>query len=354
MNVLVVGGTGLISTGTTRQLVDRDYSVTVFNRGETEAAIPDDVDRVEGDRDDQSDLERAITESDADCVIDMVCFTPEQARAAVDAAADRVEQYVFCSTVDVYHRPLRTNPVAEDAGERSSPSPRSTFSHEDAPREPAVSEYGRDKAAAEDVFLAADDRGDFAATVVRPWSTYGEGGPVLHTFGVGTYYVDRIRKGKPVVVHGDGTSLWGPCHRDDVARAFVNAVGNRDAYGEAYHVTSEEVISWNQYHETVARALDAPEPDLVHVPTDVLVEMAPDRTDMLVDHFQFSTVFDNAKARRDLDFEYTVSFEEGGRRTVDWLDENDEIASWDAENDDAIVEAWRDATDNAVERVTER
>ena len=337
MNVLVVGGTGLISTGITRRLVDRGHAVTAFNRGETEAAIPDAVDRIEGDRNDSDRLERAIAESDVDCVIDMVCFDPEQARAAVDAAADRVEQYVFCSTVDVYHRPLSTNPVAEDA-----------------PREPAVSDYGRDKAAAEDVFLAAHDRGDLAATVIRPWSTYGEGGPVLHTFGTGTYYVDRIRKGKPIVVHGDGTSLWGPCHRDDVARAFANAVGERAAYGEAYHVTSEEVITWNQYHRTVASALDAPEPDLVHVPTDVLAEMAPDRTGMLLDHFRFSTVFDNAKARRDLGFEYTIPFEEGVRRSVDRLDENGDVDPWDAENDDAIVNAWREATEGAIERVARR
>lgn len=326
MHVLIVGGTGLISTGITRQLADAGHGVTCLTRGETDARVPDAVEFVHGDRNDDAALARARDRADPDCVIDMVCFTPDQAESAIEVFGGAVEQYVFCSTVDVYHRPLPTNPVTETA-----------------PREPPVSDYGADKAAAEDLFLDAD--GDaFAATVIRPWSTYGEGGPVLHTLGTGTYYLDRLREGKPIVVHGDGQSLWGPCHRDDVAAAFVGAVGTEAAYGEAYHVTSEEVITWNQYHHVVADALDAPEPDLVHVPTDLLAEALPERTDMLLDHFQFSTVFDNAKARRDLGFEHTIPFREGVERTIDRLREEDRIDDHDAENDDAVVEAWRSAS----------
>ncbi|NHN60900.1 MULTISPECIES: NAD-dependent epimerase/dehydratase family protein [Halorussus] len=336
MDVLLIGGTGLISTGIARQLADSDHDVTCFTRGETEARVPDAVSFVRGDRNDDADLAGARGAVDPDCVIDMVCFTPEQARAAVDVF-EGIEQYVFCSTVDVYHRPLDANPATEEAR-----------------RDPPVSEYGANKAAAEDAFREADADGAFAATIIRPWSTYGEGGAVLHTLGTGTYYVDRIRKGEPILVHGDGTSLWGPCHRDDVARALVAAVGSEAAYGEAYHVTSEEVITWNQYHRRVASALDAPDPDLVHVPTDLLVRALPDRTDMLEDHFRYSTVFDNRKARRDLDFAYTVGFEEGVARTVAWLDERDRIDPWDATNDDAVVEAWRRSGDAFVETVRER
>ena len=330
MRVLLIGGTGLISTGITRQLVDAGHDVTCVTRGETDADLPAAVEFVRGDRNDTDRLETVAREVDADCVIDMVCFGAEQARDAVEAFAGRVDQYVFCSTVDVYHRPLDRNPATESAS-----------------REPGVSEYGRNKAAAEDVFFDADGEA-FATTVVRPWSTYGEGGTVLHTLGDGSYYVDRIRKGKPIVVHGDGTSLWGPCHRDDVAAAFVGAVGNEDAFGEAYHVTSEETITWNQYHRRVASALDAPEPELVHVPTDQLRAAVPDRTPLLENHFRYSTVFDNAKARRDLGFEYTIDFEAGVRRTVAALDERDAVDPWDSENDDAIVDAWRDSTESFV------
>ena len=330
-DVLLVGGTGLISTGITRQAVARGHDVTAFTRGETEAEVPSSVSCETGDRDDADRLAEVAADVDPDVVIDMVCFTPEQAREAVDVFGGVVDQYVFCSTVDVYDRPPARNPVTEGAQRHDA--------------DHFVSDYGLDKTRAEDVFRHARAEGAFETTILRPWSTYGEGGSVLHTFGDDTYYLDRIREGKPIVVHGDGTSVWGPCHRDDVARAFVESIENEAAYGEAYHVTSEENITWNQYHRTVARVLDAPEPDLVHIPTDVLVDVAPERTRMLRDHFQFSTVFDNAKARRDLNFRYTVSFEEGVHRVVDRLDAEGRIDDWESEPfDDRLVEAWRDAT----------
>jgi nucleoside-diphosphate-sugar epimerase len=327
MDVLVVGGTGLISTGIARQAAEAGHDVTAFHRGETDADLPAAISHVHGDRDDEERLAEVAESVDPEVVIDMVCFSPEQASSAVEAFAG-VEQFVFCSTVDVYHRPLDRNPATEDAT-----------------RHPPVSEYGAEKAECEDVFL--DAHGDaFQTTVIRPWSTYGEGGPVIHTMGRGTYYLDRLRKGKPVIVHGDGATLWGPCHREDVAAAFVNAIGNETASGEAYHVTSEEVITWNQYHGYVAEAMDAPDPELVSIPTDQLAAVAPDRTDPLLDHFQFSTVFDNSKARRDLDFEYTIPFREGVERTIADLERRDAIDDWDSENDDEIIAAWRDAADS--------
>ncbi|WEL22484.1 NAD-dependent epimerase/dehydratase family protein [Halorhabdus sp. BNX81] len=325
MDVLIIGGTGVISTGITRQLVEAGHGVTIFNRGETDIDIPDAVSEIHGDRFDHDAFESAVADVEVDVVIDMMCFGSEDAESDIRAFAGEIEQFIFTSTVDVYHRPPERNPVTEDAA-----------------REPPVSDYAEGKAAAEDRFREAEAEGAFDVTIIRPWSTYGEGGGIFHTFGGGTYYIERIRQGKPIVVHGDGTSLWGSCHRDDVAAAYVNAVGNEVAYGETYHVTSEEVITWNQYHRRVAAALDAPEPDLVHIPTDVLREVAPDRTEMLRDHFQYSTVFDNSKAKRDLDFEYTVSFEEGVERTVAWLDEHDgiEVGEGDAFEDE-LVEAWR-------------
>jgi nucleoside-diphosphate-sugar epimerase len=262
----------------------------------------------------------------------MVCFTPEEAERAVRAYDGVTDQVILCSTVDVYHRPVDRMPVREDA-----------------PHEPGVSEYGRRKSACEGILLDAHDAGRFDVTVVRPWSTYGEGGGVHHTFGSDTYYLDRIRRGLPIVVHGDGTSVWGPCHRDDVAGAFVGAVGNEVAFGEAYHVTTDEAMTWNRYHRTVAEAMGAPEPTLVHVPTDVLRRVAPERTEMLEKHYRYSTVFDDSKAKAELGYEYTVPWREGVRRTVDWLEEHDRIR--DAEEvpfDDRLIERWRSGIDAVV------
>ena len=331
MDVLLIGGTGIISTGITRGLVAAGHNVTCFTRGETESAVPESVDFVHGDRDDYDRFATQVHDLDVDCVIDMVCFTPEQADRAIEIFAGEIDQYVFCSTVDVYHRPAERNPITEDAA-----------------REPAVSQYGAEKAAAEDRFM--DAHGDaFVTTIIRPWSTYGEGGTILHSLGTDSHYIERIRAGDPIIVHGDGTSIWGPCHRDDVARAFVAAVGNPDTYGEFYHVTSEENITWNQYHHRVAHALDAPKPDLVHVPTEQLVAVVPERTAMLEDHFQFSTVFDNSKARRDLGFTYSIPFEVGVKRTVVWLNAHNEIDSDDDDEYDRLVAAWRESTESFVE-----
>lgn len=335
MHVLLVGGTGLISTGITRQLVESGHDVTTVTRGERDADVPDGIREVHVDRTDYEAFEREMRELEPapDAVIDMVCFSEDDAESAVRAFEGRVDRFIFCSTIDVYHRPPPSNPVDEGA-----------------PRNPPVSDYAAGKIAAEDVFFSAD--GDaFDVTILRPWSTYGEGGTLLYTFGMDTTYISRVREGRPIVVHGDGTSLWGPCHRDDVARAFVGSV-EADAEtvaGEAYNVTSEETMTWNQYHRRVAEALDAPDPDLVHVPTNVLRVVAPDQTEMLRDHFRYSTVFDNSKAKRDLGFEYTVDFRTGARRTVEWLDERDEIdALGEREFEDRLAAAWRESTDEFV------
>ena len=336
MDVLIVGGTGLISTAITRQLLEREYNVTLFNRGKTDADIPS-VETIHGDRTEYDEFEARLADTDGfDCIIDMVCFTPDDAESAVRAFEDVTDQVIFCSTVDVYHRPVDHVPVREDAQKL-----------------PNVSDYGRNKAACEDIFFDAHERDFFETTVVRPWSTYGEGGTILHTFGTETYYLDRLRQGKPIVVHGDGSGLWGPCHRDDVARAFVAAIGNESAYGEAYHVTSEETMPWQTYHRKVAHVLDAPEPEFISIPTDILITLAPDRTGMLRNHFQYSTVFDNSKAKADLGFEYTISWEEGALRTVEWLEEHDRIEdAADGAFEDEIIRRWRELTDS-LEAVTQ-
>ncbi|MDS0282724.1 NAD-dependent epimerase/dehydratase family protein [Haloarcula onubensis] len=325
MNVLIIGGTGLISTAITRQAAAAGHDVTVFTRGEREADLPPSVDRLTGDRTDRESLVRARDSLSLGCVVDMVGFDPTEVETAIEVFAGHVDQYIFCSTVDVYHRPVATMPIRERAA-----------------REPPVSDYGADKAACEDRLFEAYRRDGFPATSIRPWHTYGGGGGLIDTLSSDAY-VDRLRRGKPIVVHGDGTSVWAPCHRDDVAAAFVAAIGNQEAVGEAYHVTATEPMTWNQYHRRAAAALDAPAPELVHVPTDALREAVPDRVGPLVDHFQFSTVFDTAKAERDLDFRQTVAWEDGVERTVAGLDD-DAIADWDSDPEyEAVVSAWRDA-----------
>jgi nucleoside-diphosphate-sugar epimerase len=324
MKYLIIGGSGLISTPITRFLLEKGEEVIVYNRGKTGVRFPDGAKLLYGDRNDFAPFEREMQAAGPfDCVIDMVCFQPEQAESAVRAFSGRAEQFIFCSTVDVYSKPGVRMPYREDE-----------------PRQ-AISDYGRNKVRCEDIFMAAHERGDFKTTIIRPAATYGEGGKIIHTFGWSTTFLDRLRKGKPVVVHGDGNSLWVMCHVDDVARAFIAAAGNPAAFGKAYHTTGEEWLSWDQFHIIVAQALRAPSPKLVHIPSELLYRLAPERSAISMFNFQYSNVYDNSAAKNDLGFAYTIPFLEGARRTIAWLEENNQIEDSDQDPfDDRLIAAW--------------
>lgn len=314
MNVLIIGGTGVISTGITRALQQMGADVTHYNRGQSPSQLTEAVSTLHGDRRDFTAFEAQMAEAGPfDCIIDMVCFTPEEAESAVRAFRGRTGHYVFCSTVDVYTKQPSVLPIREET-----------------PREPLPSfPYAYRKAACERILETAHERGDFPVTLIRPAYTYGEGRPILHTFRFGMYYLHRMRTGQPIVVHGDGTSLWTACHRDDVGRAFAVAAGNPAAHGKAYHVAGEEWMTWDRYHRGVAAAMDAPEPQLVHIATDTLYAALPADAEWCRENFQYNNIFDNSAAHADLDFRYTVPWQEGVRRSVAWLDERNLITGED-------------------------
>ena len=326
MRVLIVGGTGNISAATTRELVARGVEVTHVNRERTRstAAIPEGVRTIVGDRTDYPAFEaRLRDEGPFDAVIDMVGYEPTDAESAIRAFRGRTAQYIFCSTIDVYAKPASRYPYRED--------------------EPygGIGDYARKKVRCEEILRGAHERGELPLTIIRPAATYGEGRGMVHSFGGGTTYHDRIRKGKPIVVHGDGQALWVSCHRDDVGRAFAEAAGKARTIGRVYHVASDEWLTWNEYHRLVAVASDAPPPTLVHIPTDLLARVAP-RATICRDNFQFNNIFDNAAARADLDFRPAIPFVEGVRRAVAWLDTHDRIADSDADPyDDRVIAAWQ-------------
>jgi nucleoside-diphosphate-sugar epimerase len=150
------------------------------------------------------------------------------------------------------------------------------------------------------------------------------------------------------VVHGDGTSFWVACHRDDVAHSSVAAAGQPHTFGKAYHTAGEEWLTWNQYHEQVAEAIGAPRPTLVHIPSDALAQLAPQRAEITVTNLQFNNIFDNHAARADLDFQYTTSWMSGVRRMVAWLDEHGKIEDSDTDPfENRLIERWQQAIGQA-------
>jgi len=339
MNVLVIGGTGLISTAITRFLVERGDNVTIYNRGKTTANIPSSVKRMVGDRRNYPLFERQMEKlGRLDCVIDMVCFQPKEAESTIRAFKNRAGQYVFCSTVDVYTKPAKKYPIREEAERRPSPS----------------FPYAYNKAECEKLFFEAHNRNDFFLTIIRPAYTYGEGAGIVHTLGWDTYLIDRIIKGKPLIVHGDGTSFWVACHRDDVAKAFVNAVGNEKAFGRAYNVTGDEWMTWNRYYQIIAESLNAPEPELVHIPTEVLAVLMPKRAEWCAKNFRYNNVFDNTAAKVDLGFNYTITWSEGVKRAVNWLKDHGLIEKSEKYPFyDKIITCWRTSVERMKSELTD-
>ncbi len=324
MKVLIIGGTGQISRSISRQFMETGIELTIFNRGKT--ILPDlsGYHSILGDRNDLKEFETQMAEAGTfDCVIDMVCFLPEQAESLVRAFGNRIGQLIFCSSAAVYQRPASKYPITES--------------------EPLIptSVYGQNKARCEEVLMAAHKQNLFDVTILRPANTYGPGGDLIYTLGWGNGFLDRIRKRKALVSPGDGSALRAYCHADDVARAFVQAAGNSRAFGGQYHVTGEEWLTWDRYFEIIAQAMDLPLPHLVHIPCDILFAMAPDRLPDVVENYRFNNIFDNRAARQDLEFRYTIPFNKGVRQTIAWLDENQRINNSDQDSFDfTIISAW--------------
>lgn len=334
MRILILGGTGLISTPMTQALAARGHDVTVYNRGKRSPSLPDGVRQLVGDRTDHAAFEAQMREGEAfDVVIDMICYTPADADSLIRAFSGNVRQLIVCSTVDVYEKPQRRLPITEDT-----------------PFGPAPWDYAQDKAKLETILWDANARGDFPLTVFRPGHTYNDGGALHHSLGSRTTYLDRLRKGKPIIVHGDGSSIWGACHAADVGAAFVEAAGNEAAYGKAYNVAGEWQ-TWNQYHERIAEAIGAPAPTLVHIPTDLLTRLT-DRAWVVGVNFGYNNALDNSAAMRDLNFRYTVPFEEGARRIYETLDRAGRIEDSDTDpHDDRIIDVWRRHAERMVEEM---
>jgi nucleoside-diphosphate-sugar epimerase len=327
MKILVIGGSGVISTAVTQQLIDRGDAVTVFNRGQTPARFRGAVQRLTGDRTDHPAFEQAVRAAGPwDCVIDMICSDPADAASLARAAHGQVGQVIFCSTTNVYPKPADRYPVAP--GHRLG----------------AAYKNGIDKAACETLHRETADGGGYALTIIRPGHTYGEGNrQVLNSLGADASLLDRFRRGRPVIVHGDGQGLWSALHADDVAACFAAAAGLPAAFGRAFNATGETWLTWGQYHHAIGEALElAADPEWVHIPVDFLLKQSPQRANHVARSLQFPGIYDMASTRQILGVGQTIALAEGLRRTIRRIEANGGIPPCAGDPEyDRILGAWQ-------------
>jgi nucleoside-diphosphate-sugar epimerase len=282
------------------------------------------------DRADLPNFENTIRpEGSFDCVMDMICNHPAEARQAVELFHGRTSQYVFCSTTEVYDSRHMAIPAGEDQPVGGI-HPRYDFALQ--------------KVLCEQIFDEACSP-EFPVTVLRPSFTYCEGKPLFDLFGTGSGFIDRIRRGKEIIAHGDGTTLVSLAHRDDVAAAFVNAIGNTVAFEKKYNITGTEFLTWSRYYSFLAWANGFQEPEFIYIPSRNLIEMDPERTFMLSVSYSHHQVFDNTAAIRDLGFRYNIDWMEGSARAVAWLEENKKIGDYrEFPFYDALIDRWHKMT----------
>ena len=313
MRVLFIGGTGIISSACSPLAIERGIELWLLNRGTSDRPVPDGARVLQADVRDPDAARRALGDLTFDAVVDWVAFTPDHIEADLALFRGRARQFVFISSASAYQTPPSHLPVTE-----STPLANPHW------------QYSRDKIACEERLTRAWREEGFPVTIVRPSHTYDERSLPLHG---GWTTVDRMRRGKPVVVHGDGTSLWVLTHHRDFARGFVGLLGDTRAIGHAFHITSDELLTWNQIYDIVARAAGTTA-QVVHVPSTRIARYDAEWGAGLLGDAAHSMIFDNAKVRRLVpDYRATIPFSRGAEEIVAWYDADPARRAVDAARD---------------------
>ena len=298
MKALFIGGTGNISSACVELALARGIEVTLLNRGTSGRPVPNGAQVVNGDIRDPQSVRAALGSRSFDVVAEFVAFTPEHIETDLELFRGHTGQYIFISSASAYQTPPAILPVTE-----------STVL--DNP----YWEYSRNKAACEERLLRAYREEKFPITIVRPSHTYSA--PYVPVEG-GWTTIDRMLRGEPVIVHGDGTSLWTLTHANDFAKGFVGLMGNAHAIGEAFHITSDEWLTWNQIHEILAAAAGV-KPTLVHVPSDLIAAYDKAWGESLLGDKTHSFILDNCKVKHLVpDFICTTPFSRGAEEIIAW------------------------------------
>jgi nucleoside-diphosphate-sugar epimerase len=303
MKVLFIGGTGNISTAVSRLCVKNGIELYHLNRGNRKVSI-DGVHTITGDITDP-EISKVLDEHTWDSVVNWIAFKKEDVERDIKLFKGRTRQYIFISSASVYQKPP-LHPVITESTPLYNP----------------YWEYSRNKILCEEILIHEYQKDDFPAVIVRPSHTYDTVIPI--PFGGWTEYtvIDRIKRGKKIFIHGDGTSLWVLTHADDFAKGFTGLIGHPQATGNAFQITSDEILTWNQVYEIIASAVGA-QLNVIHIPSDYLSQYDDFLTGGLLGDKSHSVIFDNTKIKTYVPgYKAVIPFSEGIKRTLKWFEED--------------------------------
>lgn len=326
MKVLFIGGTGNISTSCSFLTLEKGIDLYHLNRGVTKEEIPG-VISIKADIHNKEETLKAIRDHDFDVVVDWIAFTPDDVKRDYEIFKGKVKQFIFISSASAYQKPLR--------------DPRIT---ESTPLANTVWKYSQNKIACEDYLLQKYREEGFPITIVRPSHTYRNVFPVAVGDWRGYWLIDRIKNRKKIVVHGDGTSLWVLTHSEDFAKGFVGLLGNIHAIGHAFHITSDELLTWNQIYEIIADTVGM-KANLIHIPSDFIMKYDSEAGAGLWGDKAYSVIFDNTKIKTFVpEFKATIPFTEGIKKVLNWFDKDETWKKLNPKDDeymDNLINSYR-------------
>ncbi len=334
MKILMIGGTGTISSAITRQLAAAGHDLWLLNRGNRKDEVPASVKQVIVDINDEAEVLRQLGSEQFDAVCEFIGFVPAQVERDIRLFKGRTRQYVYISSASAYHKPAADYVITEGT----------TLANPHW-------QYSRDKIACEERLMKEYREQGFPITIIRPSHTYCERGVPVSVHGPkGSWQVlKRMLDGKPVIVQGDGSSLWTLTWNEDFARGFIGLLGNPKAIGEAFQIMSDERLTWNQVYASVAAALQV-DFKPYYVSSDFLAAVSPKEWDLegnLTGDKSVTVVFDCSKLKRAVPgFQATTRFDEGVRRCVAYLLSHPELQVEEPEFDawcDRVIEAQEEA-----------
>ncbi len=304
MKVLFIGGTGNISTEVSKLAIASGIDLYLLNRGRIGVEIPKAKFLID-DISDAGATSALLQDHQWDIVVDWIAYTEDEVERDIGLFRGKTRQYVFISSASVYQKPP-SHPVITESTPLHNP----------------FWEYSRNKIACEERLLRAWRDEGFPVTIVRPSHTYDTILPAVIGGGREYTLIDRMVKGQKVILHGDGTSLWTLTHAEDFARGFVGLLGHQQAIGHAFHITSDEILTWNQIYQAIGEEVGA-EPRIVHMPSDFIGKQEPSLYGTLLGDKAYSVLFDNSKIKRFVPaYQAVIPFRQGIRRTLAWFAEN--------------------------------